>query len=57
LAAGAARGWPGRPGWRSWLTGTVVTQVKNGQWQRVYPSQAGTFDCEPGNLVTVNQTA
>ena len=35
----------------------MITQVKNGQWQRVYPTQAGTFDCKAGNLVTVKQSA
>jgi ABC-type branched-subunit amino acid transport system substrate-binding protein len=35
----------------------MITQVKNGQWQRVYPAQAGTFDCKAGNLVTVQQGA
>lgn len=33
----------------------MITQVKNGQWQRVYPAQAGTFDCKAGNLVTIQQ--
>jgi ABC-type branched-subunit amino acid transport system substrate-binding protein len=31
----------------------VMTQVKNGQWQRVYPKKAGAFDCNPKNLVTI----
>jgi hypothetical protein len=35
----------------------MITQVKNGQWQRVYPAQAGTFDCKAGNLVTVQRGA
>jgi hypothetical protein len=30
-----------------------MAQVVNGQWQRVYPSQAGSFDCNSGNLVQV----
>jgi ABC-type branched-subunit amino acid transport system substrate-binding protein len=34
----------------------MITQVKNGQWQRVYPAQAGTFDCKPANLITVKQS-
>ncbi|HEX3924771.1 MAG TPA: ABC transporter substrate-binding protein [Streptosporangiaceae bacterium] len=31
----------------------VITQVVNGQWQRVFPSKAGTFDCSSANLTTV----
>jgi len=31
----------------------VIAQVVNGQWQRVYPAKAGTFDCNPANLVTI----
>jgi len=35
----------------------MLAQVKNGQWQRVYPAQAGTFDCKASNLITVKQSA
>lgn len=35
----------------------MITQVKNGQFQRVYPRKAGTFDCAPTNLVTVKQAS
>jgi ABC-type branched-subunit amino acid transport system substrate-binding protein len=35
----------------------MITQVKNGQWQRVYPTQAGTFDCKASNIITVAQGA
>jgi hypothetical protein len=31
----------------------AVSQVRGGQWKRVYPAQAGTFNCDPANLVTV----
>jgi ABC-type branched-subunit amino acid transport system substrate-binding protein len=31
----------------------VIAQVVNGQWQRAYPAKAGTFDCDPANLVTI----
>jgi hypothetical protein len=31
----------------------VIAQVVNGQWQRAYPAKAGTFDCNPANLVTI----
>ena len=27
----------------------VITQLVNGQWQRVYPTKPGTFDCNSGN--------
>lgn len=35
----------------------MITQVQNGQFQRVYPTQAGTFDCKASNLITVKQTS
>ncbi len=31
----------------------VISQVQNGQFKRVYPTKAGTFDCDPANLVTI----
>jgi ABC-type branched-subunit amino acid transport system substrate-binding protein len=31
----------------------VITQLVNGQWQRVYPAKAGTFDCNPANTKTI----
>jgi ABC-type branched-subunit amino acid transport system substrate-binding protein len=31
----------------------VMTEVKNGKWQRIYPKKAGTFDCNPKNLVSI----
>jgi ABC-type branched-subunit amino acid transport system substrate-binding protein len=31
----------------------VMTAVKNGKWVRTYPKKAGTFDCNPKNLVTI----
>jgi hypothetical protein len=31
----------------------VIAQVRNGQWQRVYPSKPGTFDCSRANLATI----
>lgn len=31
----------------------VIAQVQNGQWQRVYPLKAGTFDCSSANLATI----
>jgi len=31
----------------------VITQLVNGQWQRVYPAKAGTFDCSSANIKTI----
>jgi ABC-type branched-subunit amino acid transport system substrate-binding protein len=31
----------------------VITQLVNGQWQRVYPTKPGTFDCNSGNTKTI----
>lgn len=31
----------------------AISQVKNGQWVRVFPAKAGTFDCSPANLTTI----
>jgi len=32
----------------------LIMQVQNGKYVRVYPTQPGTMDCNPGNLVTLN---
>lgn len=31
----------------------AISQVRNGQWTRVYPSAPGTFDCSSANLATL----
>ena len=31
----------------------AMARVVNGQWQRVYPSQPLSFDCNPSNLVQI----
>ena len=31
----------------------VLAQIQNGQWQRVWPAKAGTFDCSSSNLATI----
>jgi len=31
----------------------AIARVVSGKWQRVYPAKAGSFDCNPGNLVQV----
>jgi hypothetical protein len=33
----------------------MIVQVQNGQFQRVYPTKSGTFDCTPSNLTTIKQ--
>jgi Periplasmic binding protein len=32
----------------------LIMQVQNGKYVRVYPTQPGTMDCNPSNLVTLN---
>jgi ABC-type branched-subunit amino acid transport system substrate-binding protein len=34
----------------------IVVQLQNGMWQRVDPTQPGTFDCNPANLATIKMT-
>ena len=31
----------------------AISQVQNGDWKRVFPAKAGTFDCNPANVATV----
>ena len=31
----------------------AVSQVRSGQWKRVFPARAGTFDCNPANIATI----
>jgi hypothetical protein len=31
----------------------VISQVRSGQFARVYPAKADTFDCNPANLATI----
>jgi len=31
----------------------LIMQVRNGKFVRVYPTQPGTMDCSPSNLLTV----
>jgi ABC-type branched-subunit amino acid transport system substrate-binding protein len=31
----------------------VLVQLQNGQWNRVYPTTPGTFDCNPANVSTL----
>ena len=34
----------------------VVVQLQNGVWQRVEPTNLGTFDCNPANVTTLKMT-
>ena len=32
---------------------SMVMQIKDQKWVRVYPKKPGTFDCTAGNLISV----
>ena len=49
-----AGGWMGKKDLRGVSSCFVMMQVKGGKFVRVYPEKEGTFDCDPGNVVTVN---
>jgi hypothetical protein len=34
----------------------IVVQLQNGVWQRVFPTQPGTFDCNSANITTIKMT-
>jgi ABC-type branched-subunit amino acid transport system substrate-binding protein len=34
----------------------VLVQLQNGQWNRVYPTTPGTFDCNPANVSTLKMS-
>jgi len=34
----------------------VLVQLQNGQWNRVYPTTPGTFDCNPANVATLKMS-
>jgi hypothetical protein len=40
---------------RSRSRGAAVRLVRNGQFRRVYPAAAGSFDCTASNLITITQ--
>jgi hypothetical protein len=48
-----ANGWLGAKDLRGMSSCYVLMQIKDGQFQRVYPTEKGTFDCSPDNIVTV----
>ena len=35
---------------------SVLVQLQNGVWQRVNPTQPGTFDCNPANVATLKMS-
>jgi hypothetical protein len=41
------------PGDRRVTSCYVLLQVRNGKFKRVHPAKAGTFDCDPSNLLTL----
>ena len=49
-----ANGWMGTKDPRGMSNCYVMTQVKAGKFVRVYPAKVGTFDCDAGNVATVN---
>jgi hypothetical protein len=48
-----AGGWMGATNLRQLTPCFIVLQIQNGKFVRVYPTKPGTFDCDPGNNVTV----
>src|SRR5438270_9955352 len=48
-----ANGWAGKKDLKGFGPCFVIIQLKGGKWNRVYPTQAGTFDCNDSNVVTV----
>jgi hypothetical protein len=49
-----ANGWMAPKPMRGVTTCGLVMQIQNGEFERVYPSQPGTFECTPDDLITVN---
>jgi hypothetical protein len=48
-----ANGWAGKKDLKGFGPCFVIIQLKGGKWNRVYPTQAGTFDCNDSNVATV----
>ena len=48
-----ANGWMGAKDLKGTSDCFVLLQVRDGAFTRVYPEQAGTFDCDPANVATV----
>jgi Periplasmic binding protein len=46
-------GWMGEKDLRGASPCFLVMKIQNGKFVRVYPTQKGTFDCNPSNLTTV----
>jgi ABC-type branched-subunit amino acid transport system substrate-binding protein len=49
-----SNGWAGKKDLRGVSPCFVMMQVKGGKFVRVYPEKPGTFDCDEGNVFTVN---
>jgi len=49
-----ADGWIGPTNLRQIGSCYLVMQIENGKFVRVYPTQPGTMDCDPQNVVTVS---
>jgi hypothetical protein len=49
-----AGGWIGATNLRDLTPCSIVMQIQNGKFVRVYPSKPGTLDCNPANNITVN---
>jgi ABC-type branched-subunit amino acid transport system substrate-binding protein len=49
-----ANGWMGAKDLKGTSDCFVLLQVRDGAFTRVYPEQAGTFDCDPANVATVD---
>jgi ABC-type branched-subunit amino acid transport system substrate-binding protein len=49
-----ANGFMGKKDLKGFSPCFVIMQVKDGKFQRVYPTEKGTFDCDAGNVITVN---
>jgi ABC-type branched-subunit amino acid transport system substrate-binding protein len=48
-----ANGWMGKKDLKGISPCFMIMQIKGGKFVRVYPTKAGTLDCDPANVVTV----
>ena len=53
IGAFTAGGWIGQTNLRDLSPCYLIMQIQNGKFVRAYPTQPGTFDCTPSNVVTV----
>jgi ABC-type branched-subunit amino acid transport system substrate-binding protein len=47
-------GWMGAKDLRGFSPCYVLMQIQNGKFVRIFPTKAGTLDCTPSNVVTLN---